>query len=138
MGTETFLDQHREIRNLLKGLHDQLDAEALKLDPTPAFHQIRRLGGYLRQHFQVERVGLYDRLCASQNPHTAITALFAVRELCGLEPQVADFVRTWSAAGRIQRDPEGFIRESGALIAAVGRRIGQEERELFPLMPSAV
>ncbi|HJW09972.1 MAG TPA: hemerythrin domain-containing protein [Holophagaceae bacterium] len=137
MGTETFLNQHREIRNLLKGLHDQLDPASLRRDPAPAFHQVRRLGGYLRQHFQGERPELYDRLAASRNAHVAALALCAEKDLCGLEPKVSDFVRVWCGAGRIQRDAEGFIREATALIAAVGRRIGQEERELFPLLKRA-
>ena len=138
MGAERFLDQHREIRNLLKGLHEQLDTASLRMDPAPAFFQIRRLGGYLRQHFEEERVGLYGRLAASQDAHAAALAHCAELDLCGLESHITEFVRTWSSAGRIQGDPDGFVLEARAIIAGVGRRIGQEEREIFPLLQWAV
>ena len=128
------LAEHKEIRTLIRGLKDHLDLGALRGNPQPSIHLLLRLGGLLKQHFSMEKDGLYGRLVASSNPLVRATALVAQDDLCGLEPKVMAFIRQWTAAGRIQDDTEGYVREADALFRAIGRRLGQEERDLLPML----
>jgi hypothetical protein len=118
----------------MKGLNDLLDPAVLQRDPEPAFLQLRRLGGCLKVHFDHERTGLYGRLAACPEAHVRILARRAELELCSLEPELLGRVRFWSAAGRIARDPAGFVQDAKTLLAAVGHRLGTEERGVFKLL----
>lgn len=128
------LAEHKEIRALIRGLHEELEPAILRRNPTPSIQLLSRLGGLLRHHFQHEKGGLYGRLAASSDPLIRATALRAQDDLCGLEPRVVDFIRYWTSAGRIQGDIEGYRQEAQGLFRAIGRRIGQEERELLPML----
>lgn len=135
MATQTgCLAEHREIRALIRGLHEQLDPSLLRRDPTTSLALLLRLGGLLKHHFGHEKEGLYGRLTASSDPLIRATALRAQDDLCGLEPRVVTFIRYWTSAGRIQGDVQGYQQEAAGLFKAIGRRIGQEERELLPML----
>lgn len=128
------LSEHREIRSLIRELHAQADPDLLRRDPQPSIRLLLRLGGVLQHHFAQEKEALYGRLAASTDGLIRATALVAQDDLCGLEPRVMAFVRYWTSAGRIQDEVDGYLREAAGLFRAVGRRIGQEERELLPLL----
>jgi hypothetical protein len=132
------LAEHKEIRALIRGLHDQLDEATLLRNAQPSIQLLLRLGGVLKHHFGEEKEGLYGRLAASSDPLIRATALMAQDDLCGLEPRVVHFIRYWTSAGRIQEDVYGYLRDAGNLFRAIGRRIGQEERELLPMLATVV
>ncbi len=135
MATQTdCLVEHKEIRALIRGLHEQLDPSTLRRDPTSSVNLLLRLGGLLKHHFGHEKNGLYGRLTSSPDPLIRATALRAQDDLCGLEPRVVAFIRYWTSAGRIQEDVRGYQQEAEGLFKAIGRRIGQEERELLPML----
>lgn len=135
MTTQTHcLAEHKEIRALLRGLHDEMDIRVLRRDPKTSIELLVRLGGLLKHHFGQEKQDLYGRLAAAPDPQVRATARIAQDDLCGLEPRVVGFIRYWTSGGRIQSDPEGYLQEAGGLFRAIGRRIGQEERELLPML----
>ena len=76
--------EHKEIRSLIRGLHDQLEAKVLRRDPRTSIQLLLRLGGLLKHHFGHEKDGLYGRLVASGDPLIRATALMAQDDLCGL------------------------------------------------------
>lgn len=135
MDAATLHDQHRILFADMRDLY-----EGLSLEPLPAetlAEQARDLALSLRKHFAEERRTLYGPLLVSADPTTRALAQICRAEADASETALDAFVRHWTVALHISRDPKGFRQEVRALFARVGKRVGLEERELAPRLGAA-
>lgn len=124
--------EHAELLEVARRLR-----EMIALPSPPAKHDLfeirRQLAATLIGHLKTEDWVLYPRLLASEDPHIAATARAFSDEMGGLAATFVDYIERWKA-DTIADDWAGYCRDSGALIDALTKRIGRENRELYPLL----
>lgn len=131
--TRILKQQHEAALSLVKEVTAACDGQ---LDDLKAFRislLLAKLTGLLRIHFAQEDECIYPQMEASADSKTASTAQSFREEMGGLGANYMVFAEKWSTARTIASDFACFKRESGAIFAALGRRIERENRELYPL-----
>lgn len=102
--------------------------------PQRDLFEIRReFASTLIGHLKAEDWALYPRLLASDDAHIASTARAFSEEMGGLAATFVAYIEQWKA-DTIADDWAGYCRDSSALIDALTKRIGRENRELYPLL----
>ncbi|NUP07598.1 MAG: hemerythrin domain-containing protein [Polyangiaceae bacterium] len=135
--TSRFVRQHEELTALGKELLAALDTRVLATDPTVARRALAVFSGRLRVHAAMEQEALYPRLLASADPAIAAKARALLDEVGPLYRTFFEHLAKWPDASAIQRDPEGFCRETMAILQQLRMRMKRENEELYPLVDGA-
>ncbi len=109
-------------------------AEARPIDPASIATTRWSLSRLLFAHLATEDRVLYPMLRRSADRKTAELADRFATELGGLADTFKGYMLDWTAE-RIQRDPDGFERDTRMLYARLGERIRREEAELYRHIP---
>ena len=131
--TQKFRTQHGELLNVAKSIAQLLDADALRRDATEVRHLLSVLHGKLSVHLAMEDKSLYPRLLRHHDGDIrALTQLY-MDEMGSIAGAFKDYVGRWPTPSAIQANPEGFIEETGGVFDAIGKRVQQENSELYEL-----
>jgi hypothetical protein len=129
--TDRFRQQHCDLLGMATQLQGLLSPAALAADATPARTILSKLIGSLNLHIAAEDKILYPELAAHKDPTvSAIAKKFAV-EMKSTAGAVVAYNTKWATATAIKADPEGFVRDSKAIVAALADRIKRENNELY-------
>jgi iron-sulfur cluster repair protein YtfE (RIC family) len=128
--TDNFRRQHQELLAMVGEVAGKLKAEPG--DARGLRNLLSALAGKLTVHLAMEDKALYPRLAEAKVESARGLARSFQQEMGGLAQTFASYNQKWQA-DTIQGDPGGFARETHAVFAAIGRRIGRENEELYPL-----
>jgi hypothetical protein len=132
--TDRFSRQHAELAQLAKALVKELDTRAIAADPSKVKRALALFTGKLRVHAAMEQQALYPRLFASPEPAVSAKARALFDEVGGLYDGFFGYLATWTAAGAVEADVEGFCRETMRQLFQLGARMKREDKELYPLV----
>jgi hemerythrin HHE cation binding domain-containing protein len=128
--TDNFRRQHQELLAMVGEVAGKLKAEPG--DARGLRNLLSALAGKLTVHLAMEDKALYPRLAEAKVESARGLARSFQQEMGGLAQTFANYNQKWQADA-IKGDPGGFARETHAVFAAIGRRIGRENEELYPL-----
>jgi hypothetical protein len=131
--TEKFRVQHGEILNVAKSIAQLLDADSLRKDATEIRHLLSVLHGKLSVHLVMEDKSLYPRLLRHHDGEIRSLTQRYMDEMGSLAGAFKAYVGRWPTPSAIQADPEAFIAETGGVFEALGKRVQQENGELYVL-----
>lgn len=131
--TQKFRVQHGELLNVAKSIAGLLDAAALREDATEVRHLLSVLHGKLSVHLAMEDKSLYPRLLRHHDSNIRETTQRYIDEMGSLAGAFKAYVERWPTPSAIQSDPETFIAETGGVFEAIGKRVQQENSELYVL-----
>jgi iron-sulfur cluster repair protein YtfE (RIC family) len=131
--TDKFRTQHTEILTIAKEMTTQLKGRG---DPAVLRKQLSNLAGKLNFHLAMEDQALYPRLMERKDSDAKAMATRFMTEMGGLGKVFTTYNDKWQVSA-IRNDPAGFASETQAVFAALTRRIGRENAELYPLADSA-
>ncbi|MFO0619626.1 MAG: hemerythrin domain-containing protein [Polyangiaceae bacterium] len=137
--TARFVRQHEELSVVAKELLKSLDSIKIAEDPSTVRRMLATFSGKLRVHAAMEEEALYPRLLASTDPGVRDKARELLDEIGGLYDQFFQHLGKWSDGAAIKADPEGFCRDTMALLFRLKVRMKRENEELYPMVdgPSA-
>ena len=130
--TDNFRRQHQEILDIVGEMHGRLKPEQAAADPKALRSLLSALAGKLTLHLAMEDKALYPRPVERDFENSRAIANAFSQEMGGLAQAFASYNQKWQATA-IGADPSGFVRETQDVFAALGRRIGRENKELYPL-----
>jgi hypothetical protein len=132
--TATSRAQHIVLRRLADELVAHLDQP--KLDEPAVHDTLRRLGGALKHHAEMEVEGMYPQLL--QHPDDEIRAL--ATKMIHLIKDVYDgfvtFQDAWTPA-RMRKNPETFLKQARFIVAALHDSTQREEQSLYARVDAA-
>ncbi len=131
--TEKFRIQHGELLNVVKSIAALLDADKLRADATEARHLLSVLHGKLSVHLAMEDKSLYPRLLRHHDSDIRATTQRYMDEMGSLAGAFKDYVGHWPTPSAIQANPDTFIAETNGVFEALGKRVQQENSELYVL-----
>lgn len=131
--TQKFRVQHGELLNVAKSIAQLLDADALRKDAKEVRHLLSVLHGKLSVHLAMEDKSLYPRLLRHHDGDVRALTQRYIDEMGSLAGAFKDYVEHWPTPSAIQANPEGFIAESSGVFDAIGKRVQQENSELYEL-----
>jgi hypothetical protein len=108
-----------------------LNPISLAADATPARAALSKLIGSLNLHISSEDRILYPELSVHKDPSVAAIAKKFAVEMKSTAGLVASYNTKWGTPSQIKADPNGFVRDSKAIIAALADRIKRENNELY-------
>jgi len=129
--TDNFRKQHGELLNVAKSMAKLLDAERLKQDASEVRRLLCVLHGKLSVHLVMEDKSLYPRLLNHHEADIRTTTQRYIDEMGSLAGAFKAYVGRWPTATAIQANPDAFIAETGGVFEALGKRIVQENQELY-------
>lgn len=132
----TDLNQLHEQHVNLAALGGHLSAIIGQDAPPPSreLHVLRmEFASALIRHLKIEDWTLYPSLLASSNDRVALTSRAFSAEMGGLAKAFGDYANRWGA-NAIERDWEGYQRETAEILRTLLLRIAREERDLYPLV----
>ena len=100
---------------------------------TELFQLRRELSSTLIAHLKAEDWVLYPRMLNSADKNVAQTARKFSEEMGGLANAYSDYAEKWGAHA-IDEDWPGYCADTRRIVEALTRRIGRENRELYPLL----
>lgn len=130
--TDNFKRQHQEILDVVGEIHGKLKTEQGRNDSKALRSLLSALSGKLTLHLAMEDKALYPRLAEAQGEEARALAKAFQSEMGGLAQAFAAYNQKWQATA-IGADPAGFAKETQDVFAALGKRIGRENKELYPL-----
>jgi hypothetical protein len=131
--TQKFRTQHGEILKVAKSIAQLLDADSLRKDATEVRHLLSVLHGKLSVHLVMEDKSLYPRLLRHHDGEIRSLTQRYIDEMGSLAGAFKAYVGRWPTPSAIQADPEAFIAETSAVFDALGKRVQQENGELYVL-----
>jgi|APDOM4702015159_1054818.scaffolds.fasta_scaffold94015_1 hypothetical protein len=129
--TDKFRAQHGELLNVAKAMGDLLIADQLRKDAREVRHLLSVLHGKLSVHLAMEDKSLYPRLLNHHEADIRTTTQRYIDEMGSLAGAFKAYVGRWPTATAIQANPDAFIAETGGVFEALGKRIVQENQELY-------
>ena len=106
------------------------------LDPTAIANSRWSFSRKSMAHLAKEDVLLYPMLRRNPVAEVAALAAEAAGDVGGLRDAFKDYMRRWTSDG-IAADPDGFDRDTRAIVAALRERVLREESQLYPHIPGA-
>ncbi|MCC6213435.1 MAG: hemerythrin domain-containing protein [Polyangiaceae bacterium] len=134
--TDAFRDQHKKALEVVKAIQARLDPAKLQVDAQPVASDLAKLSGALQVHLAMEDKSLYPDLMKSRDPAAKKAAEDFSREMGGIAAAFGAYAKKWNAL-TIRSNAQDFVRETRSIFDALGKRIGREERELYPLADRA-
>ncbi len=131
--TKKFRAQHGELLNVVKAIVKLLDENGLRKDATEVRHLLSVLHGKLSVHLAMEDKSLYPRLLRHHDGDIRATTQRYIDEMGSLAGAFKDYIGRWPTPSAIQSDPATFIAETGGVFEALGKRVDQENNELYVL-----
>ncbi|MGE5545859.1 MAG: hemerythrin domain-containing protein [Solirubrobacterales bacterium] len=131
--TASFRQHHSEVRGLVGRIEGLLSPDAIKADAGPIATVVRELFGKFGVHLSIEDATLYPRMMAHADLRVRQAAERFQREMGGLKERFDTYRRRWPGPLAISQDPAGFVAETRDILAALKRRIGSEDAELYDL-----
>lgn len=131
--TQKFRAQHGELLNVVKAIVQLLDADGLRNDAKEVRHLLSVLHGKLSVHLAMEDKSLYPRLLRHHDSDIRATTQKYIDEMGSLAGAFTAYIGRWPTPSSIQSDPETFITETGGVFEALGKRVDQENNELYVL-----
>lgn len=131
--TDKFRQQHQDILTVVGTLNEKLKADA---DAQILRLLLSNLAGKLRFHLAMEDKALYPRMMNQGTETSAVAARF-MEEMGGLAAAFEAYNSKWQITA-IREDPAGFAAETHQVFQALGKRIGRENSELYPLADSVI
>ena len=131
--TTPYIEHHAQIMQLGRELREQLKPELLAANPARARQALASFSGKLSMHLTLEDRLLYPELLHCADPAIREIAERFVEEMVPISHAFKEYAVRWSGAGAIQKEPEAFVTETKAILAAVAYRIQRENEELYPL-----
>lgn len=128
-----YMEQHAEIMQLAGELERLLEPESLGAAPAPAHQVLSKLSGKLSVHLAAEDRLLYPQLMNCTDPATQSMSKRFLEEMGPISKAFRAYAVRWGMQRTIQSEPDAFITETKAILAAVAKRIRRENRELYPL-----
>ena len=132
LSAERLILEHLQLASVAADLLHH--AEARPIDPASVATARWSLRRQLLAHLATEDRLLYPMLRRSPDRTTAELAERFATELGGLADTFKDYMLGWTPE-RMQRDPDGFERDTHALFERLGERIRREEAELYRHIP---
>ena len=130
--TDSFVDQHKQILELVGQLNALLDETKLKNDPTPAVMLLANLTGRIKVHLSVEDKVLYPTIAKSPDEKAKAIATKYMNEMGKITEVYLAYADKWKV-NNIKENPKDFITETKNVFKVLGERIQKEEKELYPL-----
>lgn len=134
--TKMFRDQHDDLLATATKLRSELRADRIAKDPGPARRCVMQLVGKLGVHLSMEDKSLYPMLVQHHDPSVRAVASRFLTEMGGIAKALADYQKTWSSEAEMKADPQGFVKQTGAVLEALGKRVQRENSELYRLVDS--
>lgn len=131
--TQKFRAQHGELLNVVKSIVQLLDADGLRNDAKEVRHLLSVLHGKLSVHLAMEDKSLYPRLLRHHDSEIRATTQRYIDEMGSLAGAFTAYIGRWPTPSAIQSDPESFITETSGVFEALGKRVDQENNELYVL-----
>lgn len=126
--------QHGEILVILKDIAALLDGGATAADAARFRGLLSSLSGILTIHLAMEDGSLYPALGHSKSPEVRTTAQRYASEMKGITGAFRALLERWPTVRSIRESPDSFAVEMKRVVDALTRRIGYEDRELYPLL----
>lgn len=129
---------HGEIRALVERIEVELDLERIAADAAPVAIVVRELFGKFGIHLAIEDAALYPKMLAHHDPEVRLAAQSFQNEMGGLKDAFDAYRRRWRGPTAIACEPDAFLAETTAVLAALRRRITREDEELYELYEGAM
>lgn len=135
MQTALYRKQHGA---LLHAVGDVDAALTLQKGAEAVRFSLTRLASLLAMHLKLEDDVLYPQMKGHADPIIAGLAARYQAEMGGLAAAFTSFYDRWRNAGVAAFDRTAFALEWDGVKAALGKRIDQEDTELYPLVDRSV
>lgn len=132
--TDNFRQQHSELTVLAGAIKQGLRKDSLARDASEMRRLLSEFAGKLKVHLAIEDKTLYPKLLNHGDPEIAATAQEFMDEMGGLAGVFNAYVAKWSTIANIQRDVDGFVKESQAIFSAFAARIHKEDNVLYKML----
>lgn len=135
--TDHLRSQHTEMVELVKDISSKLNADYCKNNAPEMTKKMNLLVGRLKIHLSSEDKVLYPPLLAHKDFKVKSTAEAFMKEMGGIASVVESHYTKWMLPTSLQKDPEGFVKETKGLFDALAKRIEKEHKDLYPLLDAA-
>jgi hypothetical protein len=132
--TERFRRQHEELVALAGELLRALDPVVIAVDPSDVRRRLARFAGKLGVHAAMEERALYPRLLQDTDPAVRAKARSLLDDVGGLYDAFFAYTKRWSDPETLRARPSEFVAETYRILKILGRRMMQEDAELYPLV----
>lgn len=132
--TDNLRIQHKELLEIITEMSSCLSPDQLAKDAAYVHGMLLNMSATLKFHLTREDQALYPALCRHPDKKISVLAKKYLDEMGGINDAFEQYAARWPHAMAIQENPEGFIKESREIFAALSRRIDREDNGLYPLL----
>ena len=137
MDVQKLYGQHRAIGRLTSHVIGLASEVHTREDAVDVRLVLERLDRVLGLHLEVEDLELMPALMASADMRTRAVIADCIEDVGGVSEAWRDYLTVWPVDA-IHREPERFRAATGSLMEALAHRCDREERELYPLVATAM
>ncbi len=135
--SDSFRRQHAELATLAHGIRSRLSVEEIERDARGIRTALARFGGKLRVHARMENEALYPDLMTHADERVRREAGRLLDEVGTLYAMFDRLEARWPGADDLTKQPREFILDVLGCFEQLGRRMGVENKTLYPLADAA-
>lgn len=98
---------------------------------------LAEISGALKMHLAKEDNSLYPALLKSSDTNVSSTAKKFQSEMGGLKDAWSNYINEWRTDSKISDNVDEFTKQTGGILKALGNRVQQEEKILYPMAEKA-
>lgn len=129
---ENLYKDHKLILGLANDLSAHLNKEDVVNKSADILGLLNKLSGKIKMHLSMEDKYVYPELLKSEKDNVRDTAKRFMNEMGAIGEAYNNYVSKWSSPSKIRENPDGFIKETNEIFAALQKRILSEEKDLYP------
>lgn len=131
--SENFARQHGELLVMANEISAVFASPGWEKDPAPVARLVAKFTGKLAVHNAMESEALYPRLLAHSDERVRTKARELLDEIDGIYDAFGTFAKRWASIDEIRARPMDYASGVKKLFAILGKRMGRENHELYPL-----
>lgn len=134
MNLDRYHEQHSDIRQQVKELHQRIEPSALAADPAAAWQSLVALGARVNIHLAFEDTALYPTVLKVRDAQVQRKTRQYIDDMGGIKAALAGHMQKWLSTQRIQADAPAFRQETLTVLGALQTRLEAEDRVFYPML----
>ncbi len=133
MEMKSYYEQHSELLAIAGRLSKAIAGKLADIGPAKAaFDIVLELAAKLSTHLAAEDKFLYPKMKTVAGDAGSVASRLEI-EMGHVKTAFGDYRKKWGTVNAIQANGAAFCSDTSGLIAALGKRIDVENRQLYPL-----
>lgn len=133
--TATSRKQHEVLRRLADELVALLDQPAL--DEVAVHDTLKRMGGALKHHSEMEVEGMYPQLMQHPDEEIRVLAAKMIHTIKDVYDGFVTFQDAWTLE-RMRKKPEAFVKQARFIVKAFHESTAREEEVIYTRVDAAL